>query len=151
MQNLKTMMENLKVKFEDSITFENSNDGRIIVLIGLNRFSELILVLASLNFDQLVSITGIDYPSEKSIVCAYHLVSTSGKKLIEVKTSTKRNEGVIPSVMNSYPNADWFEREIHEMFGLNFEGNPNMGRLLLPEDWNQGFPLRKDFKLHVGD
>lgn len=151
MQNLKTMMENLKVKFEDSITFENSNDGRIIVLIGLNRFSELILVLASLNFDQLVSITGIDYPSEKSIVCAYHLASTSGKKLIEVKTSTKRNEGVIPSVMNSYPNADWFEREIHEMFGLNFEGNPNMGRLLLPEDWNQGFPLRKDFKLHVGD
>jgi NADH:ubiquinone oxidoreductase subunit C len=142
-------MENLKVKFEDSITFDNSNDGRIIVLIGLDRFSELISFLASLNFDQLVSIAGIDFPSEKTIVCVYHLTSTSGKKLIEVKTSTKRDEGVIPSIMNSYPNADWFEREIHEMFGLNFEGNPNMGRLLLPEDWNQGFPLRKDFKLHV--
>ena len=151
MGNLGGLIEKLKAEFKDDISFNESKDGRIIVLIKLDRLLELILCLKTIfEFNQLVSIAGVDYPRENLIACVYHLASTFNKEIIEIKALIKRDEGTMPSIVGIFKNAEWFEKEIHEMLGLRFEGNPCMGRLLLPEGWSEGYPLRKDFKLPEG-
>jgi len=150
MSNSGGLIEKLKAEFKNDISFDKSKDGRIIILIKPDRLLELISWLKTIfEFNQLVSIAGVDYPRENSIACVYHLASTFNKEIIEIKALIKRDDAM-PSIVGIFKNADWFEKEIHEMLGLRFEGNPNMGRLLLPEGWSKGYPLRKDFKLPKG-
>jgi len=135
--------------FDGGFKLEKTKDGRLIILTDTAQLLKLIGCLkTTMKFNLLTSITGVDYPDDESIVCVYHLASTSNKDFIIVKVSAKRSEARIPSIISLFKNAEWFEREIHEMLGVRFEGNPNMNRLLLPEGWSKGYPLRKDFTLN---
>lgn len=61
-----------------------------------------------------------------------------------IKTTASKNNPVIPSLTDVFPNANWFEREAYDMIGINFDGHPNLTRILNPENWD-GYPLRKDY------
>ncbi len=97
-------------------------------------------------FKQLIDIAGADYPDRpKRFDVVYHLLSLTRNHRIRIKIQTDEQTAV-PSVVSVYPCADWFEREAFDMYGVFFEGHPDLRRLLTDYGF-QGFPLRKDFPM----
>ena len=97
-----------------------------------------------LNFEVLSDQTAVDWPKEENIQLVYHLYSYSGRHQIVLKVDLPRDNPKIATVENIWKVANWFEREIFDLFGVIFEGHSDLRRILLPEDW-EGFPLRKDY------
>ncbi|MBI5492039.1 MAG: NADH-quinone oxidoreductase subunit C [Deltaproteobacteria bacterium] len=99
-----------------------------------------------LKMNFLVDIAGVDYhPETPRFEVVYHLYSITRKHRICIKVRVNDGEPV-PSVTSIWPGADWPEREAYDMFGIVFEGHPDLKRIYLAEDW-EGFPLRKDYPL----
>ena len=97
-------------------------------------------------FQQLLDLCGVDFPERaERFDVVYHLLSMTRNVRVRVKVSTDEREPV-PSVTAVYPNADWFEREAFDMYGMVFSGHPDMRRLLTDYGF-QGHPLRKDFPM----
>ena len=112
-----------------------------------------------LNFDHAESVSGVDYPQDKEIEVVYHLGSYSdsslSRQILVLATRAQREENPIPgndatklpSLREIFYSVEFHEREIFEMFGVYFQGHPDNRRLLLPEDWADLPPLRKDFAI----
>lgn len=98
-------------------------------------------------FDHLSCITGIDNGVEKgTFEIIYHIFSITKKLSSVLKVTLERNETVsIKSLTSIWKTANWHEREIFDLFGIDFEGHPDLRRILLPANW-EGHPLRKDYK-----
>jgi NADH-quinone oxidoreductase subunit C len=97
-------------------------------------------------FEVLIDICGVDWPArEKRFDVVYHLLSPRLNQRIRVKCETDE-ETPVPSVVELFPAANWFEREAYDMYGILFAGHPDLRRLLTDYGF-QGFPLRKDFPL----
>jgi len=95
----------------------------------------------------LSSLHGCDYlPDEPRLGIHYQLLSMERLDRINVKTRVGVEEPVVPSVMDLYPTANHQEREVYDMFGVVFEGHPDMRRILMPEDY-EGHPQRRDFPI----
>jgi NADH-quinone oxidoreductase subunit C len=99
---------------------------------------------ADLAFDFLRCLSAVDEPKEGRFACVYDLISTAHRHAFAVKVFTPREDPRLPSVAGVWPTANWHEREAYDLFGIVFDGHPEMRRILLPEDW-QGHPLRKDY------
>lgn len=103
-----------------------------------------------LRYDFLADITAVDWPErEPRFDVVYHLLSLSTRAVVRLKVwlgNDGDDQPQVPSVTGVWPAADWFEREIFDLFGIRFDGHPNLTRILMPEDW-VGFPLRKDYPL----
>ncbi len=98
-----------------------------------------------LQFAFLSDVTGVDrFPVEPRFEINYHLVSITNREQLRVKVRADGANPVVPSVYPVWPTADWHEREVFDLFGVRFEGHPDLRRILLPEDW-EGHPLRKDY------
>jgi NADH-quinone oxidoreductase subunit C len=96
-----------------------------------------------LSFDLLACQTCIDYVDHMEIV--YNLFSFDKRHKIAIKTSVAR-DGQIDSVTPVWKAANWHEREMAELFGVTFKGHPDPRPILLPEDWDQGYPMRKEWE-----
>ncbi len=95
-------------------------------------------------FTTLVDITAIDYPArERRFDVVYHLLSMQKNHRVRIKASVREGE-LVPSLVDVYPAANWFEREVFDMYGVMFSGHPDLRRLLTDYGF-QGHPLRKDF------
>jgi len=94
-------------------------------------------------FDYLITQTAVDFQTHMTVVC--HLESTEFRHLVVVKSNlTDRENPAIDSIAKLYPTAEYFEREIFDLFGIRFNNHPNLKRLFLEDDF--GYPLRKDFR-----
>jgi len=95
-------------------------------------------------FDYCVDITAVHYPKrEKQFDVLWNLYSYSSNERVRVKTQIA--DGVsLPSSVSIWPTANWLEREVFDMFGIKFDGHPDLKRILLPDGW-KGHPLRKDY------
>jgi NADH-quinone oxidoreductase subunit C len=101
---------------------------------------------AACRFHQLVDLCGADYPERpQRFDVVYHLLSMTKNHRIRVKVRTNETTAV-PSIVSLFPAADWFEREAFDMFGIYFDGHPDLRRLLTDYGF-QGYPLRKDFPM----
>jgi NADH-quinone oxidoreductase subunit C len=114
--------------------------------------SDIVPVLTALRddpqclFEVLIDICGVDYPGrERRFDVVYHLLSPRRNQRIRVKCETDETTPV-PSAIEVFPAANWFEREAYDMYGILFTGHPDLRRLLTDYGF-QGFPLRKDFPL----
>jgi NADH/F420H2 dehydrogenase subunit C len=97
-------------------------------------------------FDLCSDVTASDWPTRpQRFDIIYCLFSTRHHHRVRVKTRAAEQEGV-PSVTGLWAGANWFEREMYDMFGVNLTGHPDRRRILMPDDW-QGFPQRKDYPL----
>ena len=102
-------------------------------------------------FDFLSCLSGVDYGVEANrFGVVYHLASIpyQNQLVLKISQANDRNPDELPtfpSVSSVYRTADWHEREAYDLFGIFFEGHPDLRRILLPDDW-EGFPLRKDYK-----
>jgi len=98
----------------------------------------------ALKFSVLSDLTAVDLPSENVIQIVYHLFSYEPQQQIVIKADVDRDASRIATVEGVWKVANWFEREVFDLFGVVFEGHSDLRRILLPEDW-VGYPLRKDF------
>ena len=97
-------------------------------------------------FVSMIDICGVDYPERKNrFDVVYHLLSPRQNLRVRVKLSVD-SQSTVPSVVEVYPGADWFEREAYDMYGILFTGHPDLRRLLTDYGF-EGYPLRKDFPL----
>jgi NADH-quinone oxidoreductase subunit C len=98
---------------------------------------------ARLDLKYLRCVSGVDWQDE-GLEVVYHLWSFTKFHALTVKTRVSYEDAVIPTMTGLYPAADWHEREARDMFGIRFDGHPNLVPLLLPDDITDHFPLRKD-------
>ncbi len=103
---------------------------------------------AHLRFEFCSSISGVHYPADvgAELHAVYHLQSMTHNRRIRLEVSAPDADPHVPSVVATYPTADWHERETYDMFGLIFDGHPALTRILMPDDW-PGHPQRKDYPL----
>jgi NADH-quinone oxidoreductase subunit C len=99
----------------------------------------------NLQFDFLSSLSGVDY-DEDNLAVVYNLYSFVHKHKMMIKIVIPKSEPNVNTVSDVWATANWHEREAYDLFGINFEGHPDLRRILLPDDW-EGYPLRKDYKV----
>jgi NADH-quinone oxidoreductase subunit C len=85
-----------------------------------------------------------DYPTEPRFQVVYHLYSIAKKQFLRLKAGLPGDAPVIDTVTTVWPAAGWHEREVFDLFGVRFNGHPDLRRIMLPDNW-EGFPLRKDY------
>jgi len=96
-------------------------------------------------FNFLADVTCVDwFPSEPRFEVVYHLLSIPKRERVRLKVRLGSASPKLDSVTSVWPGANYFEREIYDLFGVRFAGHPYLRRLLMPEDW-EGYPLRKDY------
>ncbi len=122
--------------------------GEITVVVPrqhLRPLAEFMYSDPDLKFTYLSDVTGMDrFPIEPRFELNYHLLSLSRRETIRLRVRLPGEDPVIETVIPVWPTANWHEREIFDLFGIHFEGHPNLRRMLLPDDW-EGYPLRKDY------
>jgi NADH-quinone oxidoreductase subunit C len=98
-----------------------------------------------LQFNLLSDATCVDrYPLEPRFEVNYHLVSIPRRDRLRLQVRLTSDDPVVDSLVPVWPGANWLEREIFDLFGIRFEGHPDLRRILMPDDW-EGYPLRKDY------
>jgi NADH-quinone oxidoreductase subunit C len=100
---------------------------------------------ATCPFNFLSDVTCVDWlPNEPRFEVIYHLLSIPNKERVRLKVRLESASPVVESVTSVWPGANYFEREVYDLFGVRFTGHPYLRRILMPEDW-EGHPLRKDY------
>ena len=90
-------------------------------------------------------VTAVDwYPQEPRFQLSYHIVSHSLKQRVRLRVLLDSGDTSVPSITPVWPSANFYEREVFDLFGIDFPGHPRLTRIMMPEDW-QGHPLRKDY------
>ena len=137
----------LRARFGDTIGDLSGSGHDASATVEPGRVAEVCRFLrdnATLRFDCLSNQSGVDYPKRNVIQVVYHLFSYTHRHWFVLKVDAPRDNPVIPSVVSVWSHANWEEREIFDLLGVDFEGHPDLRRILMPEDW-PGHPLRKDF------
>jgi len=137
----------LQEKFGDGITaaLPDHKHPRVHVdAVNWRPIAEFLVREPSLKLDWLQNLSGIDYVADDKMCVEYDLWSFDLRHSIAVKVYAPRDGAHVPSVADLWPAADWQEREAFDMFGIIFDGHPDLRRILCADDW-EGFPLRKDY------
>ncbi|WP_170660701.1 NADH-quinone oxidoreductase subunit C [Ruegeria profundi] len=144
---LKELGTHLELKRSDCVLSWDVTHGELNVDVALSNLVEFIEFLKSdrsCQFSTLVDITGVDYPERaKRFDVVYHFLSMYQNQRIRLRVSI-REEDMVPSIVDTHPSANWFEREVFDMFGILFSGHPDLRRILTDYGF-RGYPLRKDF------
>ena len=156
----KGLADKIVEKFGTRIKVAFVKPDRVRINVGRDDVKEVAIFLRDvLNFDHAESVSGVDYPQDKEIEVVYHLGSYTdsslSRQILVLATRAQREENPIPgndatklpSLREIFYSVEFHEREIFEMFGVYFQGHPDNRRLLLPEDWADLPPLRKDFAI----
>jgi NADH-quinone oxidoreductase subunit C len=100
-------------------------------------------------FQVLTEVTAVDWwPSEPRYVVVYHLLSLRHQLLLRLKVRLSNDDPHVSTLSGVWPSANWLEREVWDLFGVVFEGHPDLRRLMMPDDW-EGHPLRKDYPVQI--
>ena len=137
--------------FDDAIEQVVMDRGELTLHIRPDRIAEVCRIMRddeSLRFELCSSVSGVDYlgADERRLHVAYHLTSLTFRRRVRLEAAVRADNPHLPSVTRIYPTADWQEREAYDMFGIVFDGHPNLTRILMPDDW-EGHPQRKDYPL----
>jgi NADH-quinone oxidoreductase subunit C len=143
------LTEELKGKITELLPAATFEDGGEWININIDPKDWLSLAQqlrndVSLNFNFLFCLTCVDWKTHLTMV--YHLTSTTYRHNIVIKAKLDRNKPEIESVSGIWRTADFHEREVYEMFGVNFLNHPDLRLLILPDGWEGKNPLRKDFE-----
>jgi NADH-quinone oxidoreductase subunit C len=156
----KSIADKLEQKFGSKTKIEFVKPTRIRIKVAKEDILDVAkFIRDELHFDHAESVTGIDYPEQKAIEVVYHLGSYTepalAQQVLTLATNVPREDNPDPgndstklsSLRDIFYSVEFHERECFEMLGVYFEGHPDNRRLLLPEDWADLPPLRKDFRI----
>jgi len=147
MENENEIVENLKNSLKESLVKATvPRERRIFVYVKKDALRDAVKYLAKdLEFKHLSTVTGVDLGGEIEVI--YHL-AYKGSIVLSIRLSVSKKNPSVPTVTDLVPGAVLYEREVHDLFGVNFEGHPDLSPLMLPEEWPQGvYPLRKEHEL----
>ena len=130
----------------DAVTGGNFDHNELTLEIAAAKISS---VCGFLKFDQgfarLSTVPAVDrYPAEPRFEVVYHLHSVEHNQRVRLKCRVSGMEPAIDSVTSVWRGANWYEREVFDLFGIQFRHHPNLKRIMMPDDW-EGHPLRKDY------
>jgi NADH-quinone oxidoreductase subunit C len=145
----KKVIKELKQKFTEKIKETSSDFGDDTVIIDRDFLVDLVQFLKEKphEYTMLLDITCVDYIGrEPRFEMVYHLLSLSLKHRLRIKIPLAENDLKVDSLSSIWKNANWLEREIYDMFGVHFNGHPDLRRLFMYDGF-EGYPLRKDYPL----
>ena len=149
MPTSETIIDALQARFDSLEVSEFRGQTRVIAPRG-SVWEVLRFLRQECGFDMLVDVTCVDYLHARGASdrfgLVYLLASVEANERITIRTMLNEPDLTVKSVYSLWKGADWLEREVYDMFGIEFEGHPNMRRILLPEEFT-AFPLRKDYPL----
>ena len=144
---LTELATHIELKRPDCVLGWSIDNDELTVEVALANIAGLVEFLKNdptCKFSTLVDITAVDYPARaKRFDVVYHFLSMYQNHRVRLRVSTREDE-MVPSITGVHPSADWFEREVFDMFGIIFSGHPDMRRILTDYGF-RGHPLRKDF------
>ncbi|MCH6585541.1 MAG: NADH-quinone oxidoreductase subunit C [Thaumarchaeota archaeon] len=156
----KDISDKIVEKFGDKVEVAFVKKDRVGINVSRENVHDVAeYIRDGLNYDHVESVSGVDYPQDNEIAVVYHIGSYSdpslARQILVLSTRAQREENPIPgndatklpTLRDVFYSVEFHEREIFEMFGVYFEGHPDNRRLLLPEDWADLPPLRKDFAI----
>lgn len=148
-ESLKELGEHIAASLENEVTGTDVAFGELTVLARAEQIEKVLKFLRddpACHFSTLIDVCGADYPGRaKRFDVVYHLLSLHQNQRVRIKIQTDEQTPV-PSVVDIYPSANWFERETFDMYGVMFSDHPDLRRLLTDYGFT-GHPLRKDFPL----
>jgi len=143
------IFEKLKKKFPEAVLgYVQDKASDPIITVTADTIDEICFHLrddVEFQFDFLNCITGLDNP-DKTLSAVYNLFSFSRRHKVTLKVTVAREKPDVKSVARIWLAANWHEREVYDIIGINFIGHPDLRRILLPYDW-VGHPLRKDYEV----
>jgi NADH-quinone oxidoreductase subunit C len=140
--------ERLKARFGDDVGPLSEPKVDAFCVVKPERIVEVCRFLASepgIEMDFLEDLTAIDWPKRSVIEVVYHLLSYRHRHELVLKVELDRAAPAVSTVESIWKTANWFEREVYDLFGVSFAGHPDLRRIMLPDDW-VGHPLRKDYQ-----
>lgn len=145
--NKNELAEVLEGELSDSLLHVDKNLDTLTLTVSLNQINDVVTFLKDspvCKFTTLIDICGVDYPGKtRRFEIVYHFLSMPLNQRVRVKLHTRDNE-IVPSITSVFKNADWYEREIFDMYGVFFSDHPDLRRILTDYGFS-GYPLRKDF------
>ncbi len=135
----------LAARFPEAVTVDARKGYQGYMVRPENLIEVATAIRDELSYDYLASLTGVDYLSEGVLEVVYHVFRSTGGSGLVFKTRVPRDNPVLPSLTPVYPGAELQEREAYDMYGFQFQGHPDLRRILLWDGFH-GFPLRKDWK-----
>ena len=137
-------------KFHEAIEMVNVDRDELTLYIKPQYIADVCQTMRdddALRYEFCSSVSGVDYLGERRrLHVSYHLLSMTYRRRVRLEVAVTAEDPHVPSVTSVYPTADWQERETYDMFGVVFDGHPNLTRILMPDDW-EGHPQRKDYPL----
>jgi NADH-quinone oxidoreductase subunit C len=145
------LVKRYKEKFGPAILEAWTDRKQSILVVARELLAEISIYSRDVEkFDWLSDLTAVDWPKrEKRFDVVLNMYSMEKNERLRLKVQATADERV-PSVQGIWSTANWMEREVYDMFGIVFEGHPDLKRILLPDEW-QGFPLRKDYDILTQD
>jgi NADH-quinone oxidoreductase subunit C len=131
--------------------------GQKVLFVDRDKYVAVVKALVADGFDVCVDLTGVDYLTHSARVLpdgivaerfevVVNLLSLEQRARVRLRVQVPESDPVIPSLFDLHPGTEAHERETFDMFGISFDGHPDMTRILMPEDWD-GHPLRKDYSV----
>jgi NADH-quinone oxidoreductase subunit C len=119
--------------------------GELTLTISAGEIRAAAVTVQAAGYNFFEDVTAVDwFPSTPRFQLSYHIVSHQYKERIRLRVLVDGETPVVESITSVWPSANFYEREVFDLFGIIFEGHPNLRRIMLPEEW-QGHPLRKDY------
>ena len=138
--------ENAAVKALTALATDAKYDrDELTITVARENIIDAAKAVQQAGYNFLEDVTAVDwYPSEPRFQITYHIVSMSLKERIRLIVRLDSDDAAIDSITPVWPSANFYEREVFDLFGVHIAGHPNLKRIMMPEDWN-GHPLRKDY------
>ena len=151
-----SIVADLRERFGAAVVETHEQHGQETAVVSRESLVEILHYcrdLPALGFDMLTDLTAVDYlkfPGREDgprFEVVYHLYSLAHNRRLRVKVRVEEDDAVVPTAVPLWPIANWLEREVWDMFGVRFDGHPDLRRLLLYEEF-VGHPLRKDYPIN---
>ena len=129
----------------EALTDARFDRGELTLTIAEDDIRSAAATVKEAGYNAFQDVTAVDwYPNNPRFQLSYHIVSHKYKELLRLRVLVDEANPSAQSITEVWPGANYYEREVFDLFGIRFEGHPNLRRIMMPDDW-QGHPLRKDY------
>jgi NADH-quinone oxidoreductase subunit C len=127
------------------LTDAHYDNGELTLTIAPEAIVAAAKTVLAAGYNAFQDMTAVDwFPSAPRFQLSYHILSHALKELIRLRVLLDEANPAVESITSVWPGANYYEREVFDLFGIRFEGHPNLRRIMMPEEW-EGYPLRKDY------